>query len=160
MLVGMECGRVAGGHNAPKKLLNGLASREGIRPPMLPLEQGSFQLLRGSHRTTASELRVIEPIDVVGGPDQEVQVERPVLAVLESPEAVQHQRLARCRPGSQTFVDEQAVTTESLAQPLKGAVGDIQLTGDLAKGGAGEQAVEKRLEEVSSTEPVGGGECL
>jgi hypothetical protein len=57
-------------------------------------------------------------------------------------------------------MQEQAVATQPLAQALDRAVRDPELVGDLAEGGAGEQAMEDRLEEPGMAEPVGASEGL
>jgi hypothetical protein len=57
-------------------------------------------------------------------------------------------------------VEEQAVAPQALDQALDGGVGDLAFVGDLAEGGAGEDAVEDGPEEVGSAEPVGGREGL
>jgi hypothetical protein len=80
--------------------------------------------------------------------------------VLEGTEAVQDQRLAGSALGFVSLMEEEAVAAEALAQSLDGAVGDTRLACDLAKAGAGDEPVEDGLEEVSTSQPIGGGEGL
>jgi hypothetical protein len=65
--------------------------------------------------------------------DKEVQVHGPVLAVLEGAKAVEDEDFARRLFGSQSFVKEQTVASESFTQPLDRAVRDLELAGDLAE---------------------------
>ena len=74
-------------------------------------------------------------------------------------ELVEDERLGQDR-GPEGLEQEQAVASEALALALDGAVGDIELAGDLAQGGAAEEAVEDRSEQAGVLEPVGEGEGL
>jgi hypothetical protein len=51
-------------------------------------------------------------------------------------------------------VEEETVATEPLTQALDRAVGDPELSGDLAEGGAGQKTMEDGLEERGLAEPV------
>jgi hypothetical protein len=55
---------------------------------------------------------------IVGDADQKLEVEWPVAARLDSAEAVEHDGF-RGTPGSQRFVEQQAVAAESLHVALK-----------------------------------------
>jgi hypothetical protein len=50
----------------------------------------------------------------VRGTDQQVQVEGPVLAVLKSSEAIENEGFVGGRPGTELFVEEQAVAAQAL----------------------------------------------
>ena len=58
------------------------------RPPVNALELRAPRPLARPQGAAAAQLGVVEAVDVVGDADQQVQVEGPVLAVLEGPEAV------------------------------------------------------------------------
>src|SRR4029453_6081245 len=102
-------------------------------------------------------LGVVEAVDVVRGADHEVQVEGPVLAVLEGAEAVEDDRLARPALRPVLLEKEQAVAPEALALALHAAVREAERARDLAQRRAVDQAVEERAEPVRDLEPVGGG---
>jgi len=55
---------------------------------------------------------------------------------------------------------EQTMPTESLGKSLNRAVGNFELPGDLAKAGAGHEAMEDGLEESAVAEPIAVGEGL
>jgi hypothetical protein len=123
-------------------------------------ENRSFAPLRGPHRATSAELGVVESVDIVAAPHQQVQIEGPVLAVLEGPEAVQDQGLRGCASGTNSFMEEEAVPPEALGLALNGGGRDTEFTGDLTQAGAGDEAEKEGFEEVRALEPVGGGEGL
>jgi hypothetical protein len=124
------------------------------------LEDRPFSPLSGPHRATSAELGVVESVDIVAAPHEQVQVEGPVLAVLEGAKAIQNQGLRRSRPGSHLFVEEETMSPEALGLALDGGGGDIELTSDLTEAGAGNEAEKEGLEEAGALEPVGGGEGL
>jgi hypothetical protein len=79
-----------------------------------------------------------------------MDVQGPVLAVLEAAKAVQDERLLRGRVGSHLLVEEEAVPAETVGQSPDGGVGDTGLSGNLTQSGAGHEAVEGGFEEVVS----------
>ena len=62
----------------------------GVRASKLFFQDLPPGLLSRSHRAAAPQLGIVEPVDEVGCADQEIDVHRPVLAVLESSETVEH----------------------------------------------------------------------
>jgi hypothetical protein len=89
-----------------------------------------------------------------------VKRRRPVLAVLEALEAVEDQRLREPAPGTPLLVEEPAVAPESRRLGQHGGGRDLELTRDLSVGGATQQAMEYRTQEIRAFEPVGGQEGL
>ena len=89
-----------------------------------------------------------------GGSDQEVEVHRPVLAVLEAAKAVEHEGFGGGSLGPQALVKEQAVSPQTLGEALHRAVGDLHLAGDLPEARARDEAFEQRLEETAVAQPV------
>ena len=160
MFVGADRGRGAWGHDAPDQLLNALAGRLGVWTSVSPLEQGPLRLLRGPHRAAPAQLGVAHAVDEVRGSDEQVQVEGPVLAVLEGPEAVEHERLIGCPFGADLFMKEQAVAAEALHLSLNGAVGDAELAADLTQTGAADEAMEEGFEKTRMSQPIAGREGL
>ena len=160
VLVGGEDHRGAWRNDPPDELGDGLPRRLGVRPPVGGLERGALAPLARPQGAAAAKLGVVEAVDVVRGPDQEVQVEGPVLAVLEGPQAVEHQRLGRCALRPERLEQQQAVASQALALALHAAVGEAELAGDLAQGRAADEAMEEGAEPVRVLEPVGGGEGL
>jgi hypothetical protein len=69
-------------------------------------------------------------------PDQEVDVHRPVLAVLEGPKSVEDERLARRLLGAHSFMKEQAMSAQTVGQAAYGGVRDTGLSRDLTQPGA------------------------
>ena len=124
------------------------------------LQDRAFQPLCGPHRAAAPELSVVEAVDEVRDSDQEIDVHRPVLAVLEGAEAIKNEGLSRRRSGPHGLVEEEAVSAEAIAEAADGGVGDALFAGDLSQGGAGNETVEDGLEEIPPTEPVVDGEGL
>jgi hypothetical protein len=124
------------------------------------LQDVALAELARPHRTAAAELGVIEAVDVVRGADQEVEVEGPVLAVLEGANAVENEGFGRGAARPKRLEDEETVAPEALALALQAAVGEAYLAGDLAPGRAADEAMEERPEETGVLEPVSGGERL
>jgi hypothetical protein len=143
------------GHDAPDQLLHGPAGGLGIRPPVAGLQRALALPLLGGVGAAPAKLRVVEAVDEVGLPDQEVQVEGPVVAGFERAEAIQHQGLAGRAPRPELFVDEQAVAAQALDLALDREGLDAELTGDLAEAGAAQDAPEERPQEIWTLEPVG-----
>lgn len=123
---------------------------------MTPLEKLAFLPLGRPHRAAPPQLGLTEAIDVVGRANEQVQIEGPVLAVLEGPEAVENEGLGGRFAGSQPLVEEQAVSAEALGLVLDGAVVDTELAADLAQARSADQTMKEPLEEVGVPEPVGG----
>lgn len=89
-----------------------------------------------------------------------VEVDRDVLGALEGLEAVDGDGLGRGVLGAQALVEEQAVAAQALGLAQDGGGRDGEVAGDLAVGGAGDEASEEAAREVGAFEPVGGGEGL
>jgi len=83
------------------------------------------------HHAAPAKLLLPHPVHKVRGADQEVQIEGPVLAVFESPKAVEDQRFVGRLLGTKLFVEEQAVAAQTFRLVLQGTVGDAELTADL-----------------------------
>ena len=98
---------------------------------MSAFEKHSLLLLSGPHRAATAKLSLTHPVDIVRGADQQVQVEGPVLAVLEGPETVEDQRFVGSPLGAELFVKEQTVAAETLRLVLQCAVCDAELSADL-----------------------------
>jgi hypothetical protein len=96
----------------------------------------------------------------VRSPDQEVQIEWPILAVFKAPEAVEDEWLAGRTAGPKLFMEEQAVAPKAFGLALQGAVHDAEFAADLPKTRATDKAMEKGFEELGVSQPVGGGEGL
>ena len=90
----------------------------------------------------------------------EVEVEGPVLPVLEGPEPVEDEGLGGRCPGAKPLVEEEAVSPEPLGLVLDGGVGGIELAGDLAIAGATDEAPEEGPQKLGTPQPVGRGEGL
>jgi hypothetical protein len=93
-------------------------------------------------------------------PDQEIQIEGPVLPGLEGSKTIEHEGLADDISRSELLVQQQAVAAEPLRLALKCAGGHVEFAGDLAQARAGEQAREERAQQVGALEPVAGREGL
>ena len=83
-------------------------------------------------------------------PDEEVEVERPVVPEFICPKAVEDERLSR-EFGSQALVKQQAVASEPREVPRDGRVRGTGLEGHLTKTGAGEGAKKDRPQQLRST---------
>ncbi|MBW2388636.1 MAG: hypothetical protein JRG89_09370 [Deltaproteobacteria bacterium] len=93
-------------------------------------------------------------------PDQEVQIERPILTVFKGSEAVEDEGLAGCTAWPTLLMEEQAVAPKAFGLTLQGTVRDAEFAADLPKTGATDKAMEKGFEELGVSQPVGGGEGL
>src|SRR5512139_388572 len=161
VLVGGDLCPRPGWDDASHELLHSLARGLGVGPPVGGLELAAPHPLGRSQGAATAKLRVAEAVDVVRGADQEVELEGPVLAVLEGPQAVEHERLARGGvPRPQPLEEEQAVASEALALALDAAVGETELAGDLAQRRAAYQPMKERREQARVLQPVGGAEGL
>jgi len=160
VFVGKDRRHAAFGHAASEELLDTLPGGLGIGTSMRFLEQGPFLLLSRSHRAASTQLGLTHSINEMRSSHEQVQVEGPVLAVLESPEAVENQGFAWGRFGAKLFMEEQAVATEAFCLVLKRAVRDTELTTDLAKTGSPDEAVEEGFQEIGVSQPVAGGKGL
>ncbi len=133
----------------------------GIRSAEALLELRAALLLPGRHAALAAELGVGEAVEEVRvGSDGRVEVHGRVLAELEGLEAVDDERLGQGALRAEALVEEQTVAAEAfdLAQDRGGR--DVELAGDLAVGGAGEQAQEELARQVGPAQPVGQREGL
>jgi len=154
VFIGSDHGCPPRRHDATKQFLHPTPGCLGVGAPVTLLQLRPFEQLRGPHRATSPQLGVVESIDVVRVADQEIQVHRPILAVLEGAKAVENERLDRDGLGPQALVKEQAVSTQALGEALHRAVGDLHLAGDLPEGGARDEAFEEGLEEAAVAQPV------
>ena len=159
VLVRFDLDRGPRRHDPPHQLLHGLPGGQGIGASVRGFQLRALGPLAPPQGAAAPQLRIVEAVDVVGGPDQQVEIEGPVLAVLEGPQPVEHQGLLWCRR-SEFLEEQQAVASETLGLALHTAVGEPELAGDLAEGGAPEQAMEEGLQEARMFEPVVRGEGL
>lgn len=150
----------AGWHDASQQLLYSFPRGLWIRPPVLLFENRASDPLRGSHRATSAKFCVVEAVHIVRGAHQEIQVEGPVLAVLEAAESVQYERFAGRASGTQSFMEQKTMSAEVSAQALDRTVRNVHLAGDLPESGACNEAVEERVEEVRSAQPVAGRKGL
>lgn len=142
-------------NHATKEFFDAALCRVRIGSPELPFKHQAFQALSRSHRATSPEFRIAESVHEMGNTDQEIQVHRPVLAVFECAEPVEDNGLDRGLLGPSLFVEQQAVSTEALAQELNGGMGDPGFSCDLAEPRAGDETMKDGLEEVTAAEPVG-----
>jgi len=140
--------------------LHALARGLGVGTAVELLESSSLFLLRRPHGATAAKLGLVEPVDVVRDPDQQIEIEGPVLAVFEGTKAVENQGLTWGLFGAKLFVEEQAVASEPVHLTLHGAVGNPELTADLAKAGSADQAMEEGFEKLGVSQPIRGREGL
>jgi hypothetical protein len=127
---------------------------------MSAFENGSLSPLSRPHRAATEKLSLAHSIHKVRGADQEVQVEGPVLAVLESPKTVENERFIWSGLGTELFVEEQTVAAKTFRLKLQCAVCDSELAADLTQTGPSDEAMEERLQEVGVAEPIGGREGL
>ena len=127
---------------------------------MSAFEKNSLPPLSRPHRAATAKLSLPDAVHEVRGTDEEVQVEGPVLAVLEGSEAIEYQRFVGGLFRTKLFVEEQTVSAQAFGLELQGAVRDAELTADLAQTGATDEAMEEGFQEVGVAEPIGGGEGL
>jgi hypothetical protein len=143
-----------------KQLLDLFLSRLGVRSSELLFENPPLELLSRPHRATSPQLGIVEPVDEVGGPDEEIDVHRPVLTVLERSKAIEDERLIGRLCGTVFLLKEKTMSAEAIGQTSHCGVRDVRLSRNLAKSRTRNQAVEDRLEEIASSEPVVDGEGL
>jgi hypothetical protein len=113
VLVRVDLDGLARRDDPGNELLDGPAGGLRVRSPDPALESLAGALLVAGHRARASQLGLVEAINIVRGPNEQLEVEGPVLAELEGPEAVEDQGLAR-HGRSQAFMQEQTVASEAL----------------------------------------------
>ena len=99
---------------------------------MSAFEKSSLLLLRRPHRAATAQFGLPDAVDEMRGPNEEVQVEGPVLAVLKSSEAIENQGFVGDRFGTKLFVEEQAVAAQTFGLELQSSVRDTQLAADLS----------------------------
>ena len=160
MFVGSKNDCAARLDDTAKQLLDLFLSRSGVRSSELLFENPPLDLLSRPHRATSSQLRIVEPVDEVGCADQEIDVHRPVLAVLEGSKTVQDEGLIGRLVWTVLLMKEKAMSAKAVGQASYCGVGDTCLSRDLTKSGTRNKAVEDGFEEVTSAEPVVDGEGL
>jgi hypothetical protein len=143
-----------------KQLLDLFLSRLGVRSSELLFKNPPFDLLSRPHRATSPQLRIVEPVDEVGCADQEIDVHRPVLAVLEGSKAIQDERLIGRLVRTILLMKKKTMSPEAVREASNRGVRDICLPCDLTKSRTRNQAMKDGLEEVASSEPVVDGEGL
>ena len=92
--------------------------------------------------------------------DGGVDVEWGVLAELEALEAVDHERLGGSQIGTQSLVEEQAVTTQALDLTHDGRRRNAEVAGNLTVGGARKQTAEDLTRKIGAAKPIRCGEGL
>ena len=160
MFVGAKNDRTPRLDDATKQLPDLFLSRLGVWSSELLFENPPLELLSRPHRATSSQLRIVEPVHEVGCADQEIDVHRPVLAVLEGSKAIQDERLIGRVLWTFGLVEEQTVSPEAIGQTSHRGVRDARLSSDLTKSRTRNKAVEDGLEEIASAKPVVDGEGL
>jgi hypothetical protein len=160
VFVGAKNDRATRSDDTTKQLLDLFLSRSGVGSSELLFENPPLDLLRRSHRATSPQLHIVEPVDEMRCAYQEIDVHRPVLAVLEGSETVQNQRLIGRLVWTVLLVKEKTVSAEAVGQASHRGVRDTCLPSDLTKSRTGNEAVKDGLEEVSSAKPVVDGEGL
>jgi hypothetical protein len=160
VFVGPKDDCAARSDDTAKQLLDLFPSRLGVRSSELLFENTPLDLLSRSHRATSPQLCIVEPVDKMGCADQEVDVHRPVLAVLEGSKTVQDQRLFGRFVWTVLLMKEKAVSTHAIGQSSHCGVRDARLSSDLTKSRTRNETVEDGLEQVASAEPVVDGEGL
>jgi hypothetical protein len=99
-------GRAVFGHDPSHEFLDALFRGLGIGTTMPAFEKNPPFLLSRPHRAAAAKLSLTDPVHKVRGADQQVQVEWPVLALLEGPKTIEDERFVWGRPGTELFVKE------------------------------------------------------
>ena len=133
MFVGSKNDRTPRLDDTAKQLLDLFLSRLGVRSSKLLFENPPLELLSRPHRATSSQLRIVEPVDEVGCTDEEIDVHRPVLAVLESSKAIQDEGLIGCPIRSVLLMKEKTMSAEALREASYCGVRDSCLPSDLTK---------------------------
>ena len=161
MLVGGALSPRAGGGLQLEERRHLALDRAGIGAAEAELELRAALLLPGRHAALAAQLTVGEAVDVVRvGAHGRVKVHGRVLAELEGLEAVDDERLRQGALRAQALVEEQTVAAEAFDLAQHGGGRDAEVAGDLAVGGAGEQAQEELARQVGPAQPVGQREGL
>ncbi len=118
---------------ASDKRANATASRARVRQPEARLEMCSLHLLIAAHRTTSTELGVLKAVDEVRGTHQEIHIEWPVLPVLERSKSIEHQALTKRDTSPSAFLEEQAVSPQTLHLARHRRVRGSHFEGDLTE---------------------------
>ena len=160
MFVGSKHDCTPGLDDTAKQLLDLFLSRLGVRSSELLFENPPFDLLSRPHRATSPQLRIVEPVDEVGCADQEIDVHRPVLTVLEGSKAIEDEGLIGRLRGTVSLMKEKTMSAEAICEASYCGVRDSCLPSDLTKSRTRNKAVEDGLEQVTSSEPVVDGEGL
>ncbi len=125
------------------------------------LELRSLALLIGGHPSLSPELRVGKAIEEMGvGADGDMEVGRVILAELERFEAVDDQWFCHRVFGPVLMLKEETVSPESGDLVADGHGCNMEVAGDLAVSGAGDDEGEELAVDIGSFEPVGGGKGL
>ena len=106
VFIGEDRRNAACGHDASDKFLDTLAGGLGKGGSMFFLKTDPFLPLRAAHPATAAQLGLPYPVYEVRGSDEQIQVEGPVLAVFEGPEAVENQGLVGRCLGARLLMEE------------------------------------------------------
>jgi len=127
---------------------------------MEALEASALAPLDRSHRPAAAEFGVLEAVDEVRLTDEQVDVERPVLAIFEAAESVQGEGLGRSATGPKLSMQEQAVPPQPLDLALYGRGVNAELPGNLTERRTPEDAKQQWVLKIGTLQPVGGREGL
>ena len=112
VFVGSKHDFIARSNDPAKQLFDLPLSRVRVGSSESLFQDRPFPLLRRPHRATSSKLRIVESVDEVRGPDQQIEVHGPVLAVFKTTKAIQDQGLSRCHFRSKLLMKENAMTPE------------------------------------------------
>ena len=106
------------------------------RPPELLFIGRSSPLLFGGLAACSATLRESEVVAVVAlRANQVVELKRPVLSAGKAPKTIEYDVFTCCKStctGTQTFMEEQAMSTESFNEVLDGGVRDVECSRDLS----------------------------
>jgi hypothetical protein len=127
---------------------------------MLCFEKHPLFSLGRPHGAATTKFSLSYAVNEVRRTDEQVQVEGPILAVLEGPEPVEDQGFAGRGAGPKLFVEERAVTAEAFGLALQCAVRDTELAADLAQAGPADETMKEGFQEVGVPQPIGGREGL
>src|SRR5262245_13998299 len=98
--------------------------------------------------------------EVANPAEDEVELGRVELAPLEGAEAVEGLGLGELALGAMLLMEQQALACDAGGVAGDGLGRDGELAGDLAEGGATQEPVEDREQELGLLEPVAGAEGL
>ena len=136
VFVGSKDDGTPGFDDTTKQLFDLFLSRLGVRSPEFFFENPPLDLLSRSHRAASPQLRIVEPVDEVGCADQEIDVHRPVLTVLEGSKAIEDEGLIGCLVWTILLVEEKTMPAKAVRQTSNCGVGDTGFSRDLTQSGA------------------------